>query len=124
MTWTAPLVALAPTEVTGGTANNTYGMPVTGDAIDFEQIRDAFLVVVTVAGFGGGGGYGSYVLAGSVDGENWYPVAADGSITAEGVIFGLVTTVPARYVQATASANSSVGANPETVTIGVTVAAK
>jgi hypothetical protein len=122
MEWTEPVVALTPTEVTGGTPG--AGTPATGSVIDFEQIRDVFLVQAVVSGFGGGGGFGTYGLTGSIDNENWYGIAGDGEITEAGVIFSLVTTVPARYVQATASAYSSEGGDPETVTVGVTVAAK
>lgn len=122
MSWTEPLTALTPTELTGGSPGG--GGVVSGDTLDFEQIRDEFAVQVTVSNFGGGGGFAAYNLNGSLDGTNWYNVTGSGSITSTGTFMTVVTTTPARYVQASAYASSSVSGNPETVTLAILVAAK
>jgi hypothetical protein len=90
--------------------------------VDYEQIRDKHIAQVTVTGFGGGGGYAAFALQGSFDGDNWYGIIGFQEITTEGT-FLFIDTAPARYIQPMVWANSSSGGSPETVTMGVAVAA-
>jgi hypothetical protein len=92
--WGIPIVPLSEGSVSSGPA-------VTGDVIDFGEIRDMHAATFTVTDFSGSGTIAAD-LNGSLDGESWYTLAnIPGGISGNGVVFNATTNpAPARYVQA------------------------
>lgn len=118
--WSNPVVSFASATVTGGYYSGdgppAFGTPVDGTVIDYERVMSAHAMQISVTD-ASGTGYVSVALYGSLDGENWYAMAAPTYTGNDTAI--VAVTDPAQYVQVVAT---SVSAGPVATTFSADIA--